>query len=75
MDKAKYLSLSNEFKTSIFNGFPMIHVVQWAAPFGPKVGPYRILTVLSALILALIFALMVACVIDIFKANKERYAS
>jgi hypothetical protein len=75
MDKAKYLSLSNEFKTSIFKGFPMIHVVQWASPFGPKAGPFRILTVLSAFVLALIFALLVACVVDIFKANKERYAS
>lgn len=75
VDKAKYLSLSNEFKTSMFPGFPMIHVVQWASPFGPKAGPFRIITVLSSLLLALIFATIVACVIDIFKANKERYAS
>lgn len=74
VDKAKYLSLSNEFKTSMFPGFPMIHVVQWAAPFGPKAGPFRILTVLAVAALSIIFGLVVACVIDIFQSNKSRYA-
>ncbi len=74
IDRAKYHSISNEFKTSMFKGFPMIHVVQWATPYGPKAGPYRIIAVLSTFLIAFLFALLVACVIDIFHHNKSRYA-
>jgi hypothetical protein len=74
IDKAKYLSLSNEFKTSMFPGFPMIHVVQWAAPYGPKAGPFRTILVISVFALTFLFGLVVACVIDIFKSNQSRYA-
>jgi uncharacterized protein involved in exopolysaccharide biosynthesis len=75
IDKAKYMSLSNEFKTSIFKGFPMIHVVQWASDNGPKAGPFRIIMVLAGALLATLFGLVVACLIDIFKQNKHRYAA
>lgn len=74
-DRAKYVSLSNEFKTSIFKGFPMIHVVQWAAPYGPKAGPFRTLILSVLFVVSLIFATFLACIVDIFRANRSRYAT
>jgi hypothetical protein len=73
MNRAKYLSLSNEFKTATFQGFPMIHVVQWATPNGPKAGPYRILGVLTAFFAALFFGLLLAICIEVFAANKHKF--
>lgn len=72
MDRAKYMSLSNEFKTATFDGFPMLHVTQWASPGSPKAGPMRTVGVLSAFLIAFVFGLILAIVIEIFKDNKER---
>lgn len=72
MSQAKYLNLSNEFKTGTFTGFPMIHVVQWATPNGPKAGPFRILGVLSTFVAALLFGFLLALAIDVFQANKSK---
>lgn len=72
MDRAKYMSLSNEFKTSTYGGFPMIHVTQWATPNGPKAGPFRILGVLTVFFASLVFGLLLAILIDLFGSNKER---
>lgn len=74
IDKARYMSLSNEFKTSTFEGFPMVHVVQWATPFGPKAGPYRILNVLGASIAAFFFSLLLAIIIEILKENRHKFS-
>lgn len=75
MDKAKYASLSNEFKTATFGGFPMIHVTQWAAPGSPKEGPLRTIGVLSALVIALVFSLILSIFIEVLKDNKAKFIS
>ncbi len=72
MDKARYMSLANEFRTSTFDGFPMIHVMQWASPNGPKAGPFRTLGVLITFGAALFFGLLLAIVIEVFTLNKSR---
>lgn len=72
MDKAKYMSLSNEFKTATFDGFPMIHVTQWASPGSPKAGPFRTLGVLASFAIAFVFGLLLSIVIEILKDNKEK---
>lgn len=72
MDCARYLSLSNEFKTATFDGFPMIHVTQWASPGSPKSGPYRTIAVATSFFLAFFASLFLAIVIEIFKDNKSR---
>ena len=74
IDRAKYLSLSNEFRTADFKGFPMIHVVQWATPNGPKAGPYRILGVSMAFLISLVFGMLLACGIELIAINKEKFA-
>ncbi len=73
MNKAKYISLSNEFKTATYKGFPMIHVVQWATPNGPKAGPYRILGVLTAFMAALLFGFLLSICIEVFAVNKHKF--
>lgn len=73
INKAKYMSLSNEFKTATYKGFPMIHVVQWATPNGPKAGPYRILGVLTAFMSALLFGFLLSICIEVFAANKHTF--
>lgn len=73
-DQAKYISLANEFKTATFDGFNMIHVVQWSAPGAPKDGPMRIVGVISTFILALLFAILVAVVAEILHQQKTRFA-
>lgn len=72
-DRARYLSLANEFRTSTFDGFPMIHVMQWASPNGPKAGPFRILGVLTAIGAALIFGIMLALGMEVYSINKSRF--
>ncbi|HNF72980.1 MAG TPA: hypothetical protein PLP34_11215, partial [Chitinophagaceae bacterium] len=71
IDRAKYISLANEFKTAGFKGFPMIHVVQWATPNGPKAGPYRILGVGMAFVLSLVFAILMAMVVEFIRNHRE----
>lgn len=73
MDNAKYLSLSNEFKTATFDGFPVIHVTQWAAPGAPKDGPFRTLGVLIAFVVAFFFGLVLAITIEILQENKHKF--
>ena len=73
MDNAKYMSLSNEFKTATFDGFPMIHVTQWAAPGAPKAGPFRIIGVLISFTCAFILGLLIAIVVEILNENKHKY--
>jgi len=73
MSRAKYMSISNEFKTATYKGFPMIHVVQWATPNGPKAGPYRILGVATAFIIALVFGLLLSILIELFASNKHKF--
>ena len=73
INKAKYMSLSNEFKTATYKGFPMIHVVQWATPNGPKAGPYRILGVLTAGVTALLFGFLLSIFIEVFAVNKHKF--
>lgn len=75
MDKAKYLSLSNEFKTAASKVFPMIHVVQWASPNGPKAGPFRTLGVLTTGVIAFIFSLLLAVLIEYFRRNKDQFTA
>jgi hypothetical protein len=72
IDRARYHTLANEFKTGTFEGFPMLHVVQWATPNGPKAGPFRTIGVITAFSLALVFGLIVAVLIEIMKVNKDR---
>lgn len=74
-DRAKYTSIANEFKTSTFEGFPMIHVAQWATPYGPKAGPYRTIGVLGAMLAAFVFGLFLSNIIEVFTVNKHRYLS
>ncbi len=73
INKAKYMSLSNEFKTATYKGFPMIHVVQWATPNGPKAGPYRILGVLTAFVMAILFGFLLSICIEVFAVNKHKF--
>lgn len=73
MNRAKYISLSNEFKTATYTGFPMIHVVQWATPNGPKAGPYRILGVLTSFFAAIFFGLLLAIIVELFVSNKHKF--
>jgi LPS O-antigen subunit length determinant protein (WzzB/FepE family) len=70
MDRAKYLSLYNEFKTATYAGIPMIHVTQWATPHGPKAGPFRTLGVLSVFVISIVFGLLLAVVIDLIEKSK-----
>jgi len=72
MDRAKYSSLSSEFKTAKFDGFPMIHVTQWAVPFGAKAGPFRTLNVITAFFAAFFVGLLIAIIIDIFSTHKAK---
>lgn len=71
-DKAKYLSLANEFKTATFDGFPMIHVTQWASPGSPKAGPFRTIGTLAAFAIAFVFAWVLAIFVEILRDNKEK---
>jgi len=73
INKAKYMSLSNEFKTATYKGFPMIHVVQWATPNGPKAGPYHILGVLTAFVTAILFGFLLSICIEVFTVNKHKF--
>lgn len=73
MDKAKYMSLSNEFKTASFDGFHMIHVTQWSTPGGPKAGPMRTLGVIATFAAAFIFSLLLSIVVEILKTQKARF--
>ncbi|HMT34878.1 MAG TPA: hypothetical protein PKC41_03410 [Chitinophagaceae bacterium] len=73
MDKAKYMSLSNEFKTATFDGFPMIHVTQWASAGSPKAGPFRTLGVMIAFAVAFVFSLVLSIFIEVLKDNKEKF--
>ncbi|HMN32461.1 MAG TPA: hypothetical protein PKA54_03745 [Chitinophagaceae bacterium] len=72
IDNARYMSLSNEFKTAIFDGFPMVHVTQWAAPGAPKAGPYRTIGVLISFVSAFVFGLLVSIVIEVLQENKHK---
>ncbi len=72
MDRAKYLSLANEFRTATFDGFPMLHVTQWASPYGPKSGPFRTLGVITVFLASLLFSIILACIIDIFKSQAHK---
>ena len=73
MDKAKYMSLSNEFKTATFDGFPMIHVTQWASAGSPKAGPFRTIGVMIAFAIAFVFSLVLSIFIEVLKDNKEKF--
>lgn len=73
MDRAKYLSLYNEFKTSTYAGIPMIHVTQWATAHGPKAGPFRTLGVISVFVISLLFGLLLAVIIDLIQKNKSKF--
>jgi hypothetical protein len=73
MDKAKYMSLSNEFKTATFDGFPMIHVTQWASAGSPKAGPFRTIGVMIAFAVAFVFSLVLSIFIEVLKDNKEKF--
>ena len=73
MDRAKYMSLSSEFKAASFGGFPMIHVTQWSTAGGPKAGPMRTLGVLAAFATAFIFSLLLSIVVEILKTQKARF--
>lgn len=73
MDRAKYMSMSNEFKTASFDGFPMIHVTQWSTPGGPKAGPMRTLGVLATFAGAFLFALLLSILIEILGIQKARF--
>jgi hypothetical protein len=75
MDVGKYKTLSNQFKTLVFKGFSVIHIIQWASPFSPKDGPYRILGVILSGIGAFLFALLLAVAIEVFKQQKEKFNS
>lgn len=72
-DKAKYTSLSNEFKTATFDGFPMVHVSQWASPGSPKAGPYRTIGVMAAFAIAFLFALILAIFIEVLSDNRSKF--
>lgn len=72
IDRAKYKSLANEFKTATFDDFTMIHVTQWATPYGPKAGPYRTLGVLSVALISFAFAMLWAIALELFKQYKHR---
>jgi hypothetical protein len=72
-DKARYMSIANEFKAATYEGFPMIHVVQWATPHGPKAGPFRTLGVLTVLLASLIFAILLAVIVELFVSNKSKF--
>jgi len=71
VDRGRYLSLANEFRTATFDGFPMVHVTQWATPYGAKAGPFRTLGVLTVLGISLLFGLLMAVLAELFTAYKE----
>jgi uncharacterized protein involved in exopolysaccharide biosynthesis len=73
-DKARYISIANEFKAATYEGFPMVHVVQWATPHGPKAGPFRTLGVLTVLFASLIFGILLAVIVELFVSNKSKFA-
>jgi|688.fasta_scaffold15681_6 hypothetical protein len=70
MDVGKYTTLSNQFKTLTFRGFAILHIIQWASPFSPKEGPYRILGVLLTGIGSFLFALFLALAIESYRKLK-----
>lgn len=69
-DRARYISLANEFRTATYDGFPMVHVTQWATPFGPKAGPFRILGVLTVFGITALFGLLLSLIADIYGKQK-----
>ena len=71
IDRAKYKSLANQFKAATFEDFNMIHVTQWATPYGPKAGPYRTLGVLTVAALSLFFALFWAVLWEFIDQRKH----
>jgi uncharacterized protein involved in exopolysaccharide biosynthesis len=71
IDRAKYKSLANQFKAATFEDFNMIHVTQWATPYGPKAGPYRTLGVLTVTALSLFFALFWAVLWEFIAQRKQ----
>jgi Uncharacterized protein involved in exopolysaccharide biosynthesis len=66
-DRAKYHSLAHQFKTATYDGYPMIHVTQWATPNGPKAGPYRTIAVLIAFFSSLVIGWLIALVSEQLK--------
>jgi capsular polysaccharide biosynthesis protein len=73
-DRLKYVSLSEEFKTSATKAIPSIHVVQWATSGGPKAGPFRTLGVIITFLITLLAGAVTAVVIDTFNKNKLQRA-
>ncbi len=71
-DRAKYVSLANEFKTGANKCIPSIHVVQWATAGGPKAGPFRTLGVALTFIISLLVAAFFAVCIDTFNKYKQQ---
>jgi uncharacterized protein involved in exopolysaccharide biosynthesis len=73
MDRAKYESIRNEFKTSKIKTIPFLHVIQYPTSAGPKVGPYRTLNVIGAGAFAAFLALIVAVIIEYFESLKHLF--
>ena len=73
VDRGRYASLSNEFKTATHYDIPMIHVVQWAEPGAQKAGPHRTINVLIAAVAAFLFAWLLSVLYEFFVRNKESF--
>jgi capsular polysaccharide biosynthesis protein len=68
--RASFIALSNEFKSLTENYAQQIQVVQWAEASGKKAGPFRFLTVAFAGIGSLLFAWLLAVLLEYFDRNK-----
>ncbi len=73
MDRAKYESIRNEFRTSKSKSIPYLHVIQYPTSGGAKVGPFRTLSVLGAAAVGVFLGLLFAVIIEYYATIKHAF--
>ncbi len=71
IDRAKYESLRNEFRTTKSKSIPYLQIVSYPTAGANKVGPYRTLNVLGAGVFGLFLGLLIAVLIEYFASAKH----
>jgi LPS O-antigen subunit length determinant protein (WzzB/FepE family) len=74
IDRARYESICNEFKTVDHKSIPFLQVVQYPTPSGQKDSPFRTLMVLGAAAAALVLGILLAFIAEYFQTVKHKFA-
>jgi hypothetical protein len=73
IDRARYESICNEFRTIEHKSIPYIQVVQYPTPSGQKDSPFRMLMVAGAAGAAVVLGIMLAFIAEYFNAVKHKF--